>query len=107
MAKLKTNGNKITSFSVNIMNVESGHEKGYFFDIIILEIITDKGVFKYKIHSDDRFPDLLQIKTHIDTSLQQAIQNYYNVEISEYTERDYLFFDVQSIGQNQYTGRRI
>ena len=107
MAKLKTNGNKITNFNVKIIKVESLHKKGYFFDIINLQITTDKGVFNYRIQKDDRFPDLLQIKNHIETSLQKAIDNFYNVEISEYSERDYLFYEVQSIGLNQYTGAQL
>lgn len=106
MAKLKIKGNQIKNFNVDIISIESLHEKGYFFDVIDLKIDTDKS-FKYRIHCDDRFPDLKQIKQHIETSLQKAKTNFLNVEISEYKERDYLFFDVQSIGQNQYTGTRL
>jgi len=106
MAKLKTRGSQIKNFSVDIISVESLHKKGYFFDVINLKIDTDKN-FEYRIQSDDRFSDLQQIKQHIETSLQKAKTNFLNVEITEYKERDYLFFDVQSIGQNQYTGARL
>lgn len=106
MAKLKTKGSQIKNFNVNIISIESLHEKEYFFDVINLKIDTDKS-FEYRIYNDDRFPDLQQIKQHIETSLQKAKTNFLNVEISEYKERDYLFFDVQSIGQNQYTGVRL
>lgn len=106
MAKLKTKGSQIKNFSVDIISVESLHKKGYFFDVINLKIDTDKS-FEYRIQSDDRFPDLQQIKQHIETSLQNAKTDFLNVEISEYKERYYLFFDVQSIGQNQYTGARL
>lgn len=104
--KLKTNGNSILNFSVDLKNVKSNYD-GSMIEVLDLRVTTNDGDFVYEICSDTRAPDLVQIKNHIETSLKRAKTNFLNVEISEYKERNYLFFIVQKIGQQQYTGRRI
>ncbi|MDP3877097.1 MAG: hypothetical protein Q8Q50_08955 [Methylobacter sp.] len=104
--KLKTNGNSIQSFEVAESKIKSNHSDANI-DVVLLRVSTSDGEYSYQIHRDARAPDLSQIKTHIENSLQRAKEEFLNVEISEYSERDYLFFKVQSIGQQQYTGRRV
>lgn len=104
--KLKTNGNSIQSFEVAERKIKSNHSAANI-DVVLLRVSASDGEYSYQIHSDTRAPDLSQIKTHIENSLQRAKNEFLNVEISEYAERDYLFFEVQSIGQQQYTGRRV
>lgn len=104
--KLKTNGSSIESFEVSVSKIKSNHSDTKI-DAVLLRVSTVDGEYIYQIHSDIRTPDLSQIKNHIENSLQRAKEEFLNVEISEYFERDYLFFNVQSIGQQQYTGRRI
>ncbi|MFY9260127.1 MAG: hypothetical protein WAO71_06395 [Gallionella sp.] len=104
--QLKAKGSEILSFSVEVSSVKSQHSDAMI-DIVDLKIQTNEGEFCYQINSDDRAPDLLKIRHHIDGSLQKAKSDYLKVEISEYTDRFYLFFNVQDIGQQQYTGRRI
>ena len=104
--KLKTNGSSILSFSVNVETVKS-NTMDTMIEIIILKITTNDGEFSYEICKDTRAPNLEQAKSHIEASLKKAKTDLLNIEISEYTERDYLFFEVQKIGQEQYTGRRI
>lgn len=105
--KLKTNGNSIESFEVAESKIKSNHSDTNIIDIILLRVSTGDGEYSYQIHRDTRAPDLSQIKNHIESSLQRAKEEFLNVEISEYSERYYLIFDVQSIGQQQYTGRRV
>jgi hypothetical protein len=104
--KLKTNGNSIVSFEVAERKIKSNHSDTNI-DVVLLRVSTGDGEFSYQIHRDTRAPDLSQIKNHVESSLQRAKEEFLNVEISEYSERDYLFFDVQSIGRQQYTGRRV
>lgn len=104
--KLKTNGNLIKRFQVAENKIKSNHS-GADIDVVLLQVSTGDGEYSYQIHRDTRAPDLSQIKKHIESSLQRAKEEFLNVEISEYSERDYLFFYIQSIGQQQYTGRRV
>lgn len=105
--QLKTRGSLISAFNVQIKQVESSFTDSMI-DIVDLEVTTSDGVsYKYDIRQDEREPDLVNIKKHIEDCLQKARQEFLNVEISEYKERSYLFFKVQSIGQAQYTGFRI
>lgn len=104
--KLKTNGNSIESYEVVGSKVKSSHSDADI-DVVLLRVSTSDGEFRYQICRDTRAPDINQIKTHIESSLQRAKEEFLNVEISEYSERDYLFFEVQSIGTEQYTGRRV
>lgn len=104
--QLKVKGGEILGFSVEIVSAKSNHSDALI-DIIDLKIKTTDGDFCYQINTDDRAPDLLKIKQHVEGSLQKAKNDYLKVEISEYTDRFYLFFDVQGIGQQQYTGRRV
>ena len=104
--KLKTNGSSILSFSIKVSSVKSKHVDTMI-NIVDLQITTNDGDFSYEICSDTRAPDLNQIKSHIEESLLKAKSDFLNVEISEYPERNYLFFNVQKIGQQQYTGLRV
>ncbi|MDM8356180.1 hypothetical protein [Pandoraea communis] len=104
--KLKTNGSRIVNYSISIKKVKSNYTDNYV-DSLFLEITTDEGTFNYEIRSDEKFPDLDWIKSHIDVSLGKAQADFLNVEISEYADRGYLFFVVQDIGQHQYSGLRI
>jgi hypothetical protein len=104
--KLKTNGNAIERFEVAVSKVKSNHSNADV-NVALLRVTTSDGEYNYEICSDTRAPDLNKIKTHIESSLQRAKEEFLKVEISEYSERNYLFFEVQSIGQQQYTGRRV
>jgi len=104
--KLNTNGSTILSFSVNVENVQSKHVDTKL-KIIALRIGTNDGEFIYKIHSDTRVQNLTKAKEHIKSSIQKAKTDFLNIEISEYIERNYLFFEVQNIGGQQYSGFRV
>ena len=103
--KLNTNGNSIENFDVVVSKVKSIHSDKDV-DVVLLRVNTSDGEYCYQISRDTRAPDLNQIKSHIESSLQRAKIEFMNVEISEDSERDYLFFEVQTIGRQQYTGRR-
>ncbi|MFC4621783.1 hypothetical protein ACFO3A_06090 [Comamonas nitrativorans] len=103
MKKLKANGSRISSYQVSVIpyTVESGET----YQKISLVVVAESIKYTYDIHQDTRHPDIQNIKKHLETSLAKAVEEYLNVEISEYTERFYLFVDFQGIGQEQYTGR--
>lgn len=102
---LKANGSSIKSYSVDIIKVKSENSEKMI-DVINLTITTEDGNFNYHINKDTREPDLQQICKHINESLRKAKEDCLNVEVSEYPERFYLFFEIQRNGQKQYTGRR-
>ena len=104
--QLKTNGSLINSHQVVIGKIKSEHLNSEI-EVVLLNIITNDGEYKYRINKDERAPDLNQIRDHIDTSLTRAKKEYLKVDISEYHERYYLFFEIQSIGRQQYSGSRI
>jgi hypothetical protein len=105
--KLKVKGSAILDFSADIKSVKSKHVHDAMVEILDVRVHTSDGEFAYEIYSDDRAPDLGAIKNHIESSIAEAKKNFLTVEVSEYAERDYLFFDVQSIGQKQYSGHRV
>ncbi|RXE84296.1 hypothetical protein [Pseudoalteromonas sp. A757] len=104
--QLSVNGNAITDFSVEVKKVKSKHNDSQI-DIVDLKIYTDDGEYHYDIRKDDRAPDVYVTRDYIDSSLKKATQDFLKVDISEYTDRFYLFFSVQTIGQVQYTGYRL
>lgn len=104
--QLKVRGSSIMSFDVQVKKVNSSHADVQI-DIVDLEIHTNDGVYKYDIRKDERAPNINQIRDYIEDALKKAQQDFLTVEISEYKERDYLFFEVKSIGRVQYTGYRI
>jgi len=104
--QLKVSGHSITHFKVEVKSVKSEHTDDLI-DVIHLEIHTDEDIYKYDIRTDERSPDINATKCYIEDSLEKAKRDFLKVEISEYTERFYLFFNVQSIGQTRYTGHRV
>lgn len=104
--QLKISGRSIVSFTVQVKNIKSNHADTYI-DVIDLEIRTNEDEYKYDIRVDERAPDIHETRDYIEASLNKAKEDCLRIEISEYTERNYLFFKVQSIGQTQYTGYRV
>lgn len=104
--QLKVNGSSITGFSVKVKTVKSTYD-GSPIDIVDLQISTDDGAYSYDIRKDERAPDVHATRDYIESSLNKAKEDFLKVEISEYTDRSYLFFNVQKIGQVQYTGYRL
>jgi hypothetical protein len=102
--KLKTNGHNIARYQVSVVpyTVESGEA----YNKLSFEVDSDSIHYAYDIYQDTRHPDLLTIKNYLESSLAKAVDEKLNVEVSEYKERSYLFVEFQSIGQQQYTGRR-
>ena len=102
--QLKIVGNSIKSYQVNINRVGKDLSEVHQID---LSIQTDDGSYEYKICQDTREPDINRIKAYLDKSLKDAMETFSKVEISEYGERNYLFFKVQGEDQKQYTGTRV
>jgi hypothetical protein len=104
MKKLKTNGGKIERHMLDVVPLRN--TLGGTFEGLRLTVRAEGREYAYELCADSRHPDLGEIKRHVDSSLQRAVSEYLNVEITDDPERSYLFFDVQDIGQNQYSGRR-
>ena len=82
-------------------------EQGETYEKLSLRVVAEAVEYAYSIHSDTRHPELATIKNHLESSFAKAIDEKLNIKVSEYKERDYLFIEFQSIGQEQYTGRRM
>lgn len=104
--QLNLSASSITNFRVEIKRIKSAH-KEIFIDVIHLEIHTDADVYRYEIRTDERAPDINSTRDYIEESLGRAKEEFLKVRIAEYEDRLYLFLDVQSIGQTQYTGHRV
>ena len=102
--KLKTNGHNISHYQVSVISYRV--ESGETYHNLSLAVVADSIQYAYDIHRDTRHPDLTMIKQYLEYSLAKAVDEKLNVEVTEYKERDYLFVEFQSIGQQQYTGRR-
>lgn len=103
--KLNTHGRDIKSYAVDINSFFSQPSQEYY-QKITLSIFSDSREYIYDIHQDTRHPDLNNIKYFLEDSLKKAIQENLSVSISEYKERDYIFFEESGVIQQQYTGRR-
>lgn len=104
--QLKVNASSITDFKVQVKIVESDFDDSLI-EIVDLQISTNDGLYSYDIRKDGRAPDVYATRDYIENSLNKAKEDFLKVEISEYPERDYLFFEVKKIGRVQYTGYRI
>lgn len=103
--KLNVTGSQIKSYE---LQVKDFNKNGIEFQRIYLSIHADNGIFKYEINEDDRFT-IEYLKDKIPEELDYAIKNFNRVEISEYTDRNYLFFEVhhKDFRQMQVTGTRL
>lgn len=103
--QLKCSGGSITNFDVSIERIKSEHTPATI-DVIKLTIEVGDDAYAYRIHKDERFPDLSAAKDDIDSALLLAQKEYLKVEISEDAERSYLRFQVQGQSMRQFTGIR-
>ena len=103
---LKVNGSEIVEFDVAVMPATSPYD-GSPIEVVDLKVQVNEGCYRYSIQSDTRAPDRNELVKFIDTSLKKAMEDFLNVEISEYKERIYLFYKVQTFEQRQFTGKRI
>jgi hypothetical protein len=104
--KLKINGSKIVNFDVSIRK-QKDQINNSMVDFIFLTVETNDDVFKYRIGRDATNPDLNFTENHIKTSLIAARSDYSNVEITEDSEMNRLFYEVQGLRINTYPGRRL
>lgn len=103
--KLNVTGRQIESYD---LQVKDFNENGIKFQRIYLSIRIDNETYKYEICEDTRFT-IGYLKDKIPEELDYAIEHFNRVEIGEYTDRDYLFFEVhhKDFRQMQVTGRRL
>jgi len=103
--KLNVTGSQIKSYD---LQVKDFNQNNIQFQRIYLSIHVDNGVYNYEICEDARFTiDYLKVK--IPEELNYAIENFNRVEISEYPERSYLYFEVRhkDFRLMQVSGRRL
>ena len=106
--KLKTNGSNITSFHTEIVTRPHKFMDNVSYNAVLLKVTTSDGnTFTYEITKDDRQPDLNVTQEYLNKTLSQAQRDFLNVEMTEYTERNYLFYKVQNHEQIQYSGERV
>ena len=101
MGYLNLNKGYLQKFKVQIEN-----ENGY--DILYVTIWTDVNSVKYRISTDERHPDLQQIKNDFIQGLTIAKTTDSSIDIEEYLERMYIFVNFPNASDNnQYTARKI
>lgn len=103
--KLNVNGDQITYR----LNVKDFNESNIKFQRLYLDITVDEQeIYSYQICEDTRFT-IEYLKNKIPEELDFAMKNFNKVEISEYTDRNYLFFEVhhKDFHQMQVTGIRL
>lgn len=103
---IKVSGSSIVDFSVQVKQMKS-EDSDILIDIVDLEISTNDDVYRYDIRKDNRAPDIYKTRDYIEDCLKKAQRDLLKVRISEYKERMYLFFNVQNIGEAQYSGWRV
>lgn len=100
--KFKANGGAMTVSTFIQMIDEQGRAS------LNIELIDSEGVkYFYEFCADERQGSLIQIEQRLKEDLQEAMQNFSKIEISEYAERFYLFVEIQGKPMQQYTGRRL
>ncbi len=104
--QLNVTGSHITNYSIDVKDFK---ENDVQFQRLYLNIKVDENeLYSYEICGDARFT-IEYLKDKIPEELDFAIEHLNRVEIHEYTERSYLFFEVhhKDLRQMQVTGRRL
>lgn len=73
-----------------------------------VDIQTDrKNPHKYRIWSDVRHPDIFEVARHLNAGLTQALQQSIKIDISDYSERMYVFINLPvEYHSNQYSAEK-
>lgn len=101
MGYLNLNRGYLQDFDLQIIN-----EKGY--DVLYVTIWTDVNSVKYRISTDERHPNLIQIQNDFRTGLTLAKNTEAVIDISEYLERMYIFVTFPNTSDiKQYTASKI
>jgi len=96
---------KVNNYSIAVKDNGNGYLNIYL-EASLLNSSSNVTQRLYRISDDVRHPDLTQIYNHLDSGFRYAMQNSLNVEISEFSERMYLFIKTPGNAQMQYSGRR-
>ncbi|WP_180115792.1 hypothetical protein [Acinetobacter sp. YH12140] len=104
MKQLKTQASNVQDYRLGRQPIDNS---GKYFKLV-LEIIlkNDSEVYSYNLFGDTRFT-LEYLESNISGQINDAIDDFGKIEISEYTERRYLFLKIGSSDQMQVTGERI
>lgn len=93
MKNLKTIGNKIKEYKVE--QISLGGVKAV---LVKLKCETD---YEYILGKDVNHPDLNVIESSVNNTIKDCIENFKNLEVKKYKERNYLI-----INGVRYTGRQ-
>lgn len=101
MGRLIFNPCAITDYSVNIVQENPN------FQVIHLTIVSEDQTLKYRIWADEREPNLSSIQNDLNAGLSKACSEDTDIEVTEYTARDYLFVKYPNGISKQYSARKI
>ncbi len=110
MSQLNVNGSEILTYKLDIV-VRSQNNHDY--EDLFVEIITreqgKKHSYKYKMHSDERVPNVEWLKQELETMLETANAEKSFFKIEEDSEKRYLFVSIISNNDKrlQITGDRL
>ncbi|MFJ5350424.1 hypothetical protein [Pectobacterium parvum] len=96
---------KVLGYNLAIRDNGNGYPNLYL-DTSLQNSASNVSQRQYRIASDTRHPDIMQIHNHLSSGFQSAMQNGLSVEISEFKERMYLFIKTPTSAQMQYSGCR-
>lgn len=101
MGRLIFNPCAIISYSVT--TVQENPE----LQVIHLTIVSEDQTLKYRIWADEREPNLSSILAELNAGFSNARNGNSDIEVTEYTERDYLFVKYPNGISKQYSARKI
>lgn len=94
MKNLKTNGSGIKEHKVE--QISQGSSKA-----VLVKIKCEKD-YEFIVRKDENHPDVDVIENSINNAIQDCIDNFKNLEVKKYKERNYLFINgVPYTGQQQ------
>jgi len=101
MGRLLLNSGYLVSCNLEIITESNG------FQVLHLELESEKDQVKYRISHDTREPDLILIKNDIQDTLDDVLGTDKDLVIDEYLEREYIFITLKDGTCKQYTAQKI
>jgi hypothetical protein len=101
MGRLHLNSGELVSCNLEMITEDNGYQ------VLHLELESEKIQVKYRICHDTREPDLTLIKNDIQDTLDSVLEKDNDLMLDEYPERHYIFITLKDGTRKQYTAQRI
>lgn len=101
MGRLHLNSGELGEGNLKLITEDDG------FQVLHLELKSEKAHVKYRICHDTREPDLILIKNDIQDTLDDVLGTEKDLVIDEYLERSYIYITLKDGTYKQYTAQKI